>query len=199
MRRSLLYGAAGALLIVIVGALALPRLLSSSSESYNGTLVDASGNPEEFQLASAAGDVQLSDFRGKLVVMYFGYTSCPDFCPATLSKLAQVRDRLGDDAEDVQVLMITVDPERDDADRLAQFVTAFDESFVGLTGSEEQLRSVAENFGIGFQKQPGSAATGYLVDHTITLVVLDQDGRSRLYLGYELTPEQIESDLRNLL
>jgi protein SCO1/2 len=198
MRRPLLYGLAGALLIVLVGALTVPRLLSSS-ETYNGTLVDATGEPEEFQLASAAGDVQLSDFRGRLVVMYFGYTSCPDFCPATLAKLAQVRERLGGDAEGVQILMITVDPERDDPERLAQFVTSFDGTFVGLSGSEEQLRDVASQFGIFFQKQEGSEATGYLVDHTTTLVVLDRDGRERLYLGWDLTAEQIENDLRNLL
>jgi protein SCO1/2 len=198
MRRPLLYGLAGALLIVLVGALTVPRLLSSS-ESYNGTLVDATGEPEEFQLASAAGDVQLSDFRGRLVVMYFGYTSCPDFCPATLAKLAQVRERLGGDAEGVQILMITVDPERDDPERLAQFVTSFDGTFVGLSGSEEQLRNVASQFGIFFQKQEGSEATGYLVDHTTTLVVLDRDGRERLYLGWDLTAEQIENDLRNLI
>ena len=198
MPRTLLYVIAGAILLVIVGAFTLPALFEES-KTYNGTLVEATGEPREFQLTSAAGDVRLSDYRGKLVVMYFGYTNCPDFCPATLNKLAAVRERLGDDAEDVQVLMITVDPERDDPERLALFTEAFDPSFVGLTGSEEDLQGIASQFGIFFQKAEGGEASGYLVDHTTTLVVLNQDGRARLYLPWDLTVEQVANDLGNLL
>jgi protein SCO1/2 len=95
--------------------------------------------------------------------------------------------------------MITVDPERDDPRRLAEYVSAFDESFLGLAGTEAQLREVATEFGIFFQKQEGTKATGYLVDHTTTLVVLDREGRARLFLGYDLTAEQVKNDLRNLL
>ncbi|CAN5705157.1 SCO family protein [soil metagenome] len=198
MNRTLLYIIAGALLLILVGSVAIPRLLPED-ETYNGTLVDASGPPEEFVLQSANGDVHLSDFRGDLVVMYFGYTNCPDFCPATLSKLAKVREQLGDDAGDVQVLMITVDPERDNPARLHQYMSAFDPSFVGLTGDEESIRAVTSQFGIFFQSQPGSDATGYLVDHTTTLVVVDQNGRQRLFLPYDLTIDQVVNDLENLL
>lgn len=199
MNRTLLYIIAGVLLIVIVGLVAIPRLLLQEDESYNGTLVEASGPPEEFVLQSARGDVQLSDFRGDLVVMYFGYTNCPDFCPATLGKLAQVRDQLGDDAEDVQVLMISVDPERDTPERLDQYISVFDPSFVGLTGDTESIEAVASQFGIFVQQQPGSEATGYLVDHTTTVVVVDQEGRQRLFLSHDLTTEQVVNDLENLL
>lgn len=198
MPRPLLYIAAGVILLVIVGAFTLPGLFSES-KTYHGTLVDATGDPEEFTLTSADGEVRLSDIRGKLVVMYFGYTNCPDYCPATLSKLAKVRERLGEDGDDIQVMMITVDPERDDPERLARFTEAFDPSFVGLTGSEDELRAVASQFGIFFQKAEGSAATGYLVDHSTTTVVLDRDGRERLYMPWDLTVEQVENDLRNLL
>ena len=198
MRRPLLFGIAGVALIALVGAALLPRLLAEEA-SYNGTIVDASGPSEEFVLESADGEVRLSDFRGDLVVMYFGYTNCPDFCPATLSKLAKVREQMGDDAERVQVLMISVDPERDNPERLKQYMSAFDERFVGLTGSEETLRSVTSQFGIFFQKAEGGAASGYSVDHTTTLVVLDKDGRQRLFLSYDLTVEQVASDLENLL
>lgn len=198
MNRTVLYIIAGALLIILVGSVAIPRLLPED-ETYNGTLVDASGPPEEFVLQSADGDVHLSDFRGDLVVMYFGYTNCPDFCPATLSKLAKVREQLDDDAGDVQVLMISVDPERDNPDRLQQYMSAFDSSFIGLTGDEDAIRAVTSQFGIFYQSQPGSDATGYLVDHTTTLVVVDQEGRQRLFLSYDLTTEQVVNDLENLL
>jgi protein SCO1 len=198
MRRWLMFVIAGALLLAIVGSVVVPRLLAGG-KSYNGTLVDASGPPEEFLLESADGDVHLSDFRGQLVVMYFGYTNCPDICPATLSKLAKVREQMGADADQVQVIMVSVDPERDDPGRLRQYISVFDESFVGVTGSEESLRSVTTQFGIYFQKAEGSGASGYSVDHTTTLVVLDKNGRQRLFLPNDLTVEQIEHDLGNLL
>jgi len=193
-----MFGIAGALLLAIVASVAVPRL-RMSDKSYNGTLVDASGPPEEFVLESADGDVHLSDYRGELVVMYFGYTNCPDICPATLSKLAKVREQMGADADQVQIIMVSVDPERDDPGRLRQYISVFDESFVGVTGSEESLRSVTTQFGIYFQKAEGSGASGYSVDHTTTLVVLDKNGRQRLFLPYDLTVEQIEHDLANLL
>lgn len=186
--------------LIATAALFAVGIFGSSDPSYNGTIVEASGEPAEFNLVSAEDpDVQLSDFRGELVVMYFGYTHCPDFCPATLSKLNQVKDQLGDDAEDVQVMMITVDPERDSAEILADYVANFDESFMGLTGSDEQLAATASEFGIYYQKQEDSEASGYLVDHTITVVVVDREGYPRLYLGNELTADEIANDLKNLL
>ncbi|MEZ4522655.1 MAG: SCO family protein [Thermomicrobiales bacterium] len=198
MKRTWLYVIAGVALILLAGSLVVPRLLSAG-ETYNGTIVDAEGSPEEFQLESANGPVNLSDYRGELVVMYFGYTNCPDFCPATLSKLTKVREQLGDDADDVQVLMISVDPERDSPERLGQYMASFDPNFVGLTGTEDQIRAVATQFGIFFQKSQGSDASGYLVDHTTTLVVVDRDGHQRLYLPYDLTVDQVTNDLGNLL
>lgn len=198
MRRPLLYAIAGTVLLVIVGSVTVPRLLPGD-ETYNGTLVDASGPPEEFVLQSANGDVHLSDFRGELVVMYFGYTNCPDACPTTLSKLAKVREQLGDDADRVQVLMISVDPDRDSPVRMAQYMSAFDQSFIGLTASEETLRNVASQFGVFFQKAEGGDASGYTVDHTTTVVVVDQEGRQRLFLPYDLTVDQVTNDLENLL
>lgn len=186
--------------LIATAALYAAGIIGSSDPSYNGTIVEASGEPAEFNLVSAENpDVKLSDYRDQLVVMYFGYTHCPDFCPATLSKLAQVKDQLGEDAEDVQVMMITVDPERDSAQILADYVANFDETFLGLTGSDEQIAAAASKFGIYYQKQEGSEASGYLVDHTITVVVVDREGYPRLYLGNELTADEIANDLKNLL
>ena len=198
MNRTLLYVIAGAVLVVIVGAVTVPQLLSDP-KTYHGTIVDASGPSEEFVLESADGEVRLSEFRGDLVVMYFGYTNCPDFCPATLSKYKKVREQLGDDADDIQIMMISVDPDRDSPERMEQYMASFDESFVGLTGSEDQLRAVASQFGIFFQRAEGSEASGYLVDHTTTVVVLDKEGRQRLFLPWDLTVDQISNDIGNLL
>lgn len=196
-REYLMLGASLAVLLV-VGLFAGLQYFDSS-EHYYGTLVEAGDSPEDFTLTSAAGDVNLSDYRGQLVVMYFGYTSCPDFCPATLSKLDRVQEQLGDDAEDVQVMMVSVDPERDTPEKLEQFVQTFNADFVGVTGDDSQIQSVASQFGIFYQKQPGSEATGYLVDHTTHLVVVDRDGHARLYLPWDLNVDQVENDLKNLL
>ena len=198
VNRIYLYGIAAAVLVAIVAAALVPRLLRSEP-TYNGTLFDASGPPEEFVLESAAGEVHLSDFRGQYVLMYFGYTNCPDFCPLTLSKLASARDQLGDKAEDLQVLMISVDPERDSPERLDQYMDSFDPSFIGLSGDEQSVFEVTTQFGILTQKVESGSSSGYTVDHNTTLIVLDPEGRQRLFLPYSLTVEQVVNDLDNLL
>jgi protein SCO1/2 len=116
-----------------------------------------------------------------------------------MAKLAEAREQLGDNAEDVQVFMITVDPERDSPQRVQEYVQRIDPSFTGLGGSPEQLSEVATKLGIFVQKQLGSEATGYLVDHTASVLVLDQEGMLRLVLPFDLTAEQVASDLENLL
>jgi protein SCO1/2 len=167
---------------------------------YNGTYLEGEQEQQTFSLVGADGQpVNIADYRGQLVVMYFGYTFCPDVCPLTMAKLAEAREQLGDNAEDVQVFMITVDPERDSPQRVQEYVQRIDPSFTGLGGSPEQLSEVATKLGIFVQKQLGSEATGYLVDHTASVLVLDQEGMLRLVLPFDLTAEQVASDLENLL
>lgn len=143
--------------------------------------------------------VSLVDFRGKVVLIYFGYTFCPDACPATMVELRDAVEILGDRREAVQVLMITVDPERDTADVLEQYLAHFDESFIGLTGTPEELIAVTAPMGIFFERHEGTAASGYLVDHTATVAALDKDGKLRLIYSFGTTGEEMAADLKYLI
>jgi protein SCO1/2 len=148
--------------------------------------------------ATTGGMASLDSFGGKLVVVYFGYTHCPDVCPTTLSSLNKALDLIGDGAEDVQVVMVTVDPERDTAAYLAEYMTYFDESFIGLTGPIEDISRIATAYGVFFAADEGDAETGYTVAHNASLMVIGRDGHLRLILPPELTAEQIADDLSYL-
>jgi protein SCO1 len=156
--------------------------------------------PLDFRLTAHTGEtVSLSDFRGKPVLLYFGYTYCPDVCPATMTELKWMMKELGSRADEVQVIMISVDPERDIPTQLSDYVTHFHPSFVGLTGTENELAQVREQMGIYVSKHEGTAVTGYLVDHTATVQGLDKNGRLRLLFPFGTTGEEMASDLLRLL
>ena len=142
---------------------------------------------------------RLEDFRGKAVVLFFGFTRCPDVCPTTLADAAQAMRQLGPDAERVQVLLVTVDPERDTADVLAKYVTAFDARFLGLRGDLEATRRVAREFKVYFEKRPGKSPQDYSIDHSAQSYVLDPQGRLRLFVRHERIAEDLAPDLRQLL
>jgi protein SCO1 len=168
--------------------------------SFHGESVDPPAQAADSTLTGPGGKtLSLSDFRGKLVVLYFGYTSCPDVCPTTMAALAQAMRELGAKAGGVQVIMVTVDPVRDTTDRLNSYVTAFDPRFVGLSGTPDQIAGTAKAFGIVYEKHAGSSAANYLVDHTATATVLDEDGRIRLIWPYGTSPEDLAADLDQLL
>ncbi len=143
--------------------------------------------------------VSLSDFRGQYVFIYFGYTFCPDLCPDTLAKLARVRKELGNKGDQMQVIMISVDPARDTPDKLAEYVGHFDESFVGLTGSDEELDATGAAYGLYYDRHDGTPATGYLIDHTARTYLLDPDGRIIVAYPHEAPDDAIEADMRWLL
>jgi protein SCO1/2 len=149
-------------------------------------LTDASGKPR-----------RLEDFRGKAVVLFFGFTHCPDICPTTLADVAGAVKALGPDAERVQVLFVTVDPERDTPQDLAKYVGAFDPRFLALRGDLEATRRVAKEFKIYFEKRPQGAT--YTVDHSAQTYVLDQQGRLRLLVRHERIANDLTDDLRTLL
>lgn len=155
----------------------------------------------DFALTDQNGEpFRLSDTNGTVRLLYFGYTSCPDICPTTLLTWKQVREELGDRADDVTFIMVTVDPERDTFDVLKRYVTAFHPSFIGLTGSMEQLTRVWADFGVQVQKEPmPESAAGYSVGHTASVFALDREGRLRLKFPFGATPEQIAGDLRRLM
>ena len=184
------------LLVLAVGAI---RIVNPP-HTWTGMLMDPLAPVNDFSLTAAGvKPVRLSDFRGKLVALYFGYTYCPDVCPTTLAELAAGMRDLGADAQQVQVIFISVDPARDTPERLADYVANFDPSFIGITGSPEEIAAVATPLGIYYQAHEGTAATGYLVDHTATVMVLDRQGRLRLLLPFGTTGAQAASDLRALL
>ena len=143
--------------------------------------------------------VSLIDFRGKVVMLYFGYTFCPDVCPATMVELRDAMEILGDRSEDVQVIMITLDPERDTPEVLGAYLSHFDDSFIGLTGTPDELIAVTAPMGIFYEKHEGSAASGYLVDHTATVAVLDKTGKLRLIYPFGTTGEEMAADLKYLI
>lgn len=167
--------------------------------TYHGTRLSPPMEPAPFTLASADGPVSLSDFEGKVVALFFGFTSCPDVCPSTLLRLSTALEELGDDREDVQVVFISVDPERDSPERADRYAASVDPSFVGLSGTPAAIDEVASDYGIYHAKAEGSEATGYLVDHTTTVTVLDAAGRRVLLWGAEVTAGQMAEDLETLL
>jgi len=141
----------------------------------------------------------LSDYRGKAVLIFFGYTFCPDICPTSLARFAEVMKQMGRDADQVQVLFVTLDPERDTPKKLAAYVTWFSPSFVGLYGDLPATQAAANEFKIFFAKSKGSAGMGYAIDHTAGAYVLDPKGRLRLFVKDSASVEAIVSDLRRLV
>lgn len=141
----------------------------------------------------------LADFRGKVVVLTFGFTHCPDVCPTTLANVARVLGSLGRQATDVQVLFVTLDPERDTAAVLAKYVPAFDPRFLALYGDAEATRRTAKEFKIFYEKRQGSSPDSYSVDHSAQSYVFDAKGRLRLFVQHERIADDLAHDVRKLL
>jgi protein SCO1/2 len=170
--------------------------LSLVPHEFNGLVMQSPEPMNNFTLLSHTGEsFNLRDTRGKTVLVYFGYTFCPDVCPATLVEVAKAKQLLGRQGDDLEVLMVTLDPERDTPEKLAEYLAYFDQSFIGLTGSEAELLQVTTPFGVYFQKREGTAASGYLVDHTASVMVLDDEGYLRLVFPFGVTGEEMADDL----
>ena len=187
---------------VLLGAVLIAMLVfvfGSRAPVLNGTYLEPPMDSQDFELVSADGPVRKSSFQGKLVVIFFGYTFCPDVCPTTLTRLRATMDLLGTAANDVQVLMVSVDPERDTPDRVSSYARGFNPAFIGVTGSPEDIDKVAADYGVFHAMAEGSAETGYLVDHTDAVMVLDRDGNTRLIWSFEITPEEMANNLRYLI
>ncbi len=155
---------------------------------------------KDFKLTDHHGQPRtLTDFKGKAVVLFFGYTQCPDVCPTTLSTMRDAMALLGDDAKRVQVLFATVDPARDTQALLAQYVPSFHPSFIGLRGSEEIIAATAKDFKVFYLKQPGKTPDSYSVDHSTGSYAFDPQGKLRLLLRHGETPANVAADLKLLL
>lgn len=153
-----------------------------------------------FELTDHTGQRRtLEDFRGKVVTVFFGFTQCPDVCPSALATMSDVMKSLGADAERVQVLFITVDPERDTQELLAHYVPTFDPRFVGLFGTLEETAAVAKDFRIFYAKSGDTSGPNYTIDHSAGTYVFDPQGRLRLYVRHAESADSIAADLRLLL
>jgi len=163
---------------------------------FHGQIIQSNQAAPSVELDGPDGStVRLSDYKGKVVVLYFGYTFCPDVCPTTLAKLNQALGIMGDKAEDVQVIMVSVDPKRDTPEVLKEYMAHFNPNFIGVTGDPETIDRVATMYGVYYEAKAGSVATGYLVDHTATLMIVDRDGYLKLVLPFKGTAEEVADDL----
>ena len=195
MLRALLLSLATGLAIALAGCSPAPEAIS-----FTATDVTGADWGRDFHLHDATGKPrQLSDFKGQAVVLFFGYTQCPDVCPTTMAKMREVMKALGDDAKRVQVLFVTLDPERDTPELLAQYVPAFDARFLGLYGTSEVTAATAKDFKIFYQKQSGSKPGLYTIDHTAGLYVFDPQGRLRLFVRDGAEVANVTADLKVLL
>ncbi len=154
---------------------------------------------DDFTLMSVDGPVSLDDLAGKYTYIYFGYTYCPDVCPATLSQLARVKERLGADGSEMQVVMITVDPERDTPEKLAEYLHHFDPDFVGLSGDSAEIDAAGKPFGLYYERHEGSTETGYLVDHTARTFLLNRNGDVILSYAFDTPTDAFYNDFQKLL
>ena len=195
MKFTLLRSCCIAVLLMILAA------CSPKPEFKNIDITGSTAFGKDFSLLDPDGKVRtLADFKGKVVVMFFGYTQCPDICPTTLTEMQQVMTLLGPQSDKVQVLFVTVDPDRDTAAILKQYVPSFDPRFLGLRPSDEAaLEQVAKDFKIYYKKVPGSNPGSYTMDHTAGSYAFDPEGRLRLYIKHAQGPETLAHDLKELL
>lgn len=171
----------------------------TSGPSFKNTDITGADYGKDFALVDHTGaNRTLADFRGKVVVMFFGYTRCPDACPTALAELKAVKDQLGEDGKRLQVLFVTIDPERDNAKLLAAYVSSFDPTFLGLHGDNAAAARVAKDFRVFYQKVPGASPGTYTMDHTAGSYVFDPAGRLRLF-ARQGNAANLAADIRTLL
>ncbi|MYM96557.1 SCO family protein [Duganella vulcania] len=184
------------LLTALAAAAALP--LAAHAAPYTGIDITGSSIGPDFRLFYGDGKpASLQDFKGKYVLLFFGFTQCPDVCPTALSRAVEIKKLLGADGNKMQVLFVTVDPERDTAALLAEYMRAFDPGFIGLRGDAAQTAKAAKDFKIFYSKVPSGSS--YTMDHTAITYVFDATGKIRLAFKHEQTAQQCAADLRQLM
>jgi protein SCO1/2 len=179
--------------ILSLGRFAVPR------PAYHGTFLDPPDPRPSFSLRSGEQTIHSEAFAGQPLVVVFGYSSCPDFCPTTMSRLARTMTLLDEEAQSVQVVLVSVDPDRDDPRRIQEYAAGFDPRFVGLTGDRAAIEALARAYGIHHEHGHAMPENGYLVDHTTRVTVLDAAGQARVLWAYDTAPEAMAEDLRTLL
>ncbi len=185
-----------------LAALLAAGLLGCSADKPAFKAIDITGAQyaRQLDLPDASGKARtLADFKGRVVIVFFGYTQCPDVCPTTLAEISEVRQKLGPDGEKVQTVFVTVDPERDTAEVLAAYVANFGRDVVGLRGTLAQTKAAAQEFKVFFAKVPGSTEGTYSIDHTAGSFVFDPKGRVRLFVRQGGGADTLAHDVRLLL
>ena len=196
-RRALAAGAAVALLPWLAACDRLAEL--AGKPGFHSTDITGAEFARSLDLPDVDGRMRsLADWRGKVTVVFFGYTQCPDVCPATMAELAGLRQSLGADGERLQTVFVTLDPERDTAELLKAYVSNFGPGVTALRGSAEQTAAAAKEFKVFFQKVPGKTPGSYTMDHSAASFVFDQTGRARLYVPYGGDPKGLAADIRQL-
>lgn len=179
---------------------ACDRLPGAGRAAFKAIDITGADYARELDLPDAEGRRRkLADFAGNIVVVFFGYTQCPDVCPTTMVELAQVKKMLGADGARVRAVFVTIDPERDTSEVLRAYVSNFGADFVGLRGTDEETRAIAKQFKVFYSKVPGKTADSYTMDHTAGAYVFDAQGRVRLYTRYGSGAEALAHDLKLLL
>lgn len=186
--------------IGLVATLAAGWIFFDQNYTYQGVLIDPPAPAADFELTDQNGDLfALSHQKGKIVLIFFGYTNCPDVCPVTLSEYKRIKKDLGDQGDAVRFVFITVDPERDTTGRLKTYIENFDPNFIGLTGDQDTLEAVWEDYGVHQEKREVGSASGYLVDHSARIYTIDKNGSWRLNYPFGMETGKIVDDLTHLL
>jgi protein SCO1/2 len=186
--------------LAALAALALVAGCSPQAPSFKGADITGASFGRELSLTGHDGKPRtLADFRGKAVAVFFGFTQCPDVCPTALSTAAEAMRRLGPDAARVQVLFVTIDPERDSAELLSRYVPAFHPSFLGLYGDAEATARAAKEFKVFYRKVPGQPPETYTMDHTAGMYLFDPQGRLRVFESHGQGADALTHDLAELL
>ncbi|MBY0271676.1 MAG: SCO family protein [Burkholderiales bacterium] len=187
-------------LIVLSAAMLLTGCTSSNDISFKATDITGTGIGTDFEVNDHQGILRRkADYNGKAIVMFFGFTNCPDVCPTTLSTLSQVMQQMGADSKKIQVFMVTVDPDRDTPELMSKYVPAFDNRFIGLVPTKQQLDELIKKFRLVVQYDKKNSAGFYTVMHTTAAYVFDARGRIRLHVSHETGVDDWVSDLRTLL
>ena len=187
-------------LAVLAGLIAMLLILGPQREyTFQGSLIEPAVAAPHFVLTDMNGQpFQLSQLADQVVVMFFGYTGCPDVCPVTLTEFLQIRSKLGDDDDKVSFVFVTVDPERDTPERMRKYLTNFDPEIIGLSGERGELEPVWADYGVYQAKAEAGSSENYLVDHSSRVYVIDADGNLRLTYLFGTENQLITEDVRHL-
>lgn len=187
------------MIIVLWGVILYVHLDQNTKSDYYGMVSEREA--PEFTLTDQDGaKVSLSDFKDKVVLIFFGYTHCPDICPMTMSVINNVMDQLGDQADRVQVVFVTIDPERDTKDKLKSYIPYYNENFIGLTGTPEEIDKVADDYNIFYSKEEGESSSGYLMGHGSSVLLITPEGDILLrYPQNTMDPAAIAGDIEKIL